>query len=186
MSSPLRNLANLLITLCFLLVAVLSATAQTLSQYDVEAAYLYDFGKFVRWPATAPGAATFDICILGQDPFGKSLDRLIANDRIDSKPIRKRILAQPSEAGGCSIIYIADSQGSRLRAIITALANKPALLVSELPNFVDDGGTVQFLIENHHVRFEINLDSASKCGISVSSELLRVAVSVTGRNRGVR
>lgn len=171
----------LLLAICF---AAAPLQAQTLSEYDVEAAYLYNFGKFVRWPAAASSSTqTFDICILGQDPFGGTLDRLIAHDQISGKLIRKRIISRPSDATGCAIVYISDSEAPNLRNIISQLGSKPDLLVSGLPNFVDYGGDIQFLLDDDRVRFEINLDAASKCGLGVSSELLKVASSVTGKPR---
>lgn len=177
-SSLLRPLLSGL--LCLLLSAPLLA-AQPFSQYDVEAAYLYNFGKFVRWPAAASKQTTFDICILGKDPFGGTLERLIANDTMDGRVIRKRIITQATDANGCAIVYISDSEAPRVHSILSDFSNKPALLVSGLPTFADDGGMVQFLVENQRVRFEINLDAASRCGLEISSELLKVASGVMGK-----
>jgi hypothetical protein len=175
------RLARLGCGLLGILLAALSLHAQTLSEYDVEAAYLYNFGKFVRWPADAAGGPSFDICILGQDPFGGTLDKLIANDRIDDRPIHKRIIGRPSEAAGCAIVYIADSEAANMRQAVAALAGKGELLVSGLQNFLEDGGMIQFVLQGDRVRFEVNLDPASKSHLALSSQLLRVAVSVIGK-----
>ncbi|MFZ0661809.1 MAG: YfiR family protein [Acidobacteriaceae bacterium] len=162
--------------------AVLSLPAQTPSEYNVEAAYLSNFGKFVRWPAdTVAHASSFDICILGKDPFRGTLDKLIANDKIDGKPIHKRIISQPSEAAGCAIIYITDSEAENLRKTVAALSVRRQLLVSGLPNFIRDGGMIQFVFNGDRVRFAVNLDPASKSHLVLGSQLLRVAVSVIGK-----
>lgn len=166
---------------CLLFVPLLPA--QPLSEYDVEAAYLYDFGKFVRWPADAPKPPTFDICILGRGPFDGTLDRIIANNRIGGRPIQKRILSSPAQADGCAILYIADSEANNLRGILDALGDRQSLLVSGMPHFAQSGGTIQFVVEGDRVRFMVNLDAAAKCHLTLSSELLKVALSVTGRLR---
>lgn len=156
--------------------------AQTVSQYDVEAADLYNFGKFVRWPADAlAGADSFDICMLGQNPFGGKLEQLIAHEQMSGKPIRKRVIAHASEAKGCAIVYISESEGPNLEIVLAALNGKGALLVSGLPHFAEDGGAIQFLVEDNRVRFEVNLDAVTKNRLAVSSELLKVATGVIGK-----
>lgn len=160
----------------------LSLSAQTLSEYDVEAAYLYNFGKFVRWPAASEKTSTFDICILGQDPFGGTLEKLIANDKIAGKPIRKRMVESSSDSTGCAIVYISDSESRDLRKILASL-DGGELLVSGLPNFLREGGMIQFVMDGDRVRFEINLDPVTKNHLILSSQLLKVAVRVTGRRQ---
>jgi len=125
----------------------------------------------------------FDICILGRDPFGGTLDRLIANDRVNDRPIHKRIITRPAEARGCAIVYIADSQAKHLHAILEALQNQQTLLVSGLPHFLEAGGMIQFVLNGNRVRFAVNLDAASRCHLALSSDLLKVALSVTGKPR---
>ena len=177
-----RRWLRLSCALLALLLGVAAVPAQTVSEYDVEAAYLYNFGKFVRWPAeNLAGADSFDICVLGQNPFGGKLEQLIANERMDGKPIRKRALAHASDATGCAIVYVSDSEAANLEKILAVLNGKGVLLVSGLPHFAEDGGAIQFLVEEDRVRFEVNLDAAQKNRLALSSELLKVAMSVTGK-----
>lgn len=181
-NTTLRMFARLSCVLLSFLFAALAMPAQTLSEYDVEAAYLYNFGKFVRWPADTMAAAdSFDICILGKNPFGGTLDRLIAHDQIDGKPIHKRIIAHASEAAGCAIVYVSDSEAANLQKTLSALNGKGQLLVSGLAHFNEEGGAIEFTVQENRVRFEINLDAASKNRLMLSSELLKVALSVTGK-----
>jgi hypothetical protein len=161
---------------------VLPLAAQKLSERDVEAAYLYNFGKFVTWPPQVTnGASSFDICILGRDPFGQTLNQLIENDRNSSRPIRRRLLARASDARGCAIVYISASEAANLSDILTRLDGKGDLLVSNLPHFVERGGAIQFVFAKKRVRFEVNLDAAEKNQLVFSSELLKVAARVKGR-----
>jgi hypothetical protein len=174
------------ILLCLFLAFPMGATvaAQPVSEYDVEAAYLYNFGKFVHWPDSVKKNASFDICILGENPFGGTLDKLISNDQISGKPIRKRVIDRPAEATGCAIIYISDSEAGNLRHILAALAGGNGLLVSNLPDFTQQGGMIQFVLQGDRVRFEVNLHPALRSHLVLSSELLKVAVSVTGMPQG--
>jgi hypothetical protein len=161
-----------------------AVSAQPFSEYDVEAAYLYNFGKFVHWPDSVKKNPTFDICILGDDPFGDTIDKLITNDQMDGKPIRKRIIGRPAEAAGCAIVYISDSEAGNLHRILAHFAGSGALLVSSLPDFARHGGMVQFVLQGDRVRFEVNLKAAAQSHLVLSSELLKVAVSVTGKRQG--
>jgi hypothetical protein len=180
----MRNRSNTRgLALCGVLVGMFAAIsclqAQKVSEYDVEAAYLYNFGKFVRWPAPEPGT-TFDICILGHDPFAGSLQKLIAGDRIDGREIHRRVIASAPEAAGCAIVYIADSEEANAKKTVAVLSGKGELLVSGLPHFLDEGGMIQFVLQDNRVRFAVNLDSASSSRLVFSSELLKVAVRVVG------
>ena len=187
-SSPAtRLLARLGCALLCLFVAFpmgVAVSAQPVSEYDVEAAYLYNFGKFVRWPDSAQKSPTFDICILGDDPFNGTLEKLIANDHMGGRPIRKRIIGRSSEASGCAIVYISDSEAENLRRILARLAGSDALLVSNLPDFVQQGGMIQFILDGDRVRFKVNLNPANQSHLVLSSELLKVAVNVTGSPQG--
>jgi hypothetical protein len=171
------------ILLLVTLFSILPACAQTaFTSYDVEAAYLYNFGKFVRWPAD-PDAATapFSICILGDDPFGSKLNILVAHEAIDGHPIVTRRLASVSAADSCQIIFLGTSEEPRLAKDLSELQKKPALTVSNLPGFLEHGGMIQFLQINNKVRFAVNLATAEQNGLTFSSDLLKVAVTVDAK-----
>ncbi len=153
--------------------------------YDVEAAYLYNFGKFVQWPA-APDSSSqpFSICILGQDNFGKNLDDTIAGEAIQGRKIIARRLSSAEAADKCQIVFIGLSEDTRLTRDLEALHEKPVLTVSNLPDFLERGGAIQFLIQNNRVRFAVNLPAAKRAGLELSSELLKVAAYVkTGASK---
>ena len=154
------------------------------SEYDVKAAYLFNFGKFIRvWPPAVPAKqGSFDICIVGSDPMGRSLDALTANERIDGRPAHVRRLKDPSEARTCDIVYISSAEGERIAGDIAALHNGDALTVSDSPTFLANGGMIQFVLASDHVRFAVNLNAVKRTHVAVSSELLRVAISVAGKN----
>jgi len=170
--------------------AMLSATPvawpQMPSQYDVEAAYLYNFGKFLRLPSGPSAAArsSFDFCVLGKSDLSGPLEKLTANEQKDQLPERTVRVASAADARGCAVVYISNSEGARLEQDLAELADAPVLTVSDMPQFLVRGGTIQFLMVNSRVRFAVNLHPTERNGISLGSELLKVAVSVGGTTGG--
>jgi hypothetical protein len=147
------------------------------TQYEVEAAYLFNFGKFVGWPNTH-ASSPFLICILGDDPFGPVLDRAIAGEVLGSRLVQDKRITHPQDAAGCSILYISSSESARLSKILSAIQEAPVLTVSDIPDFVQQGGMIQFVLRDGRVRFEVNLAPTQRNGLMMSSELLKVAVQV--------
>jgi hypothetical protein len=168
-----------------LVVFLLTGTAEPQTAFtsnDVEAAYLYNFGKFIHWPADPNAASSpFSICILGDDPFGGKLDALIANESIQGHPILIQRLPSASAATTCQIVYLGNSEDPRLAKDLAELQKKQILTVSSLPHFLERGGMIQFLVQSNRVRFSVNLVSTEQAGLELSSELLKVAVQVQSK-----
>jgi YfiR/HmsC-like len=165
----------------WLLIAVSSVLGQQKpSEYQVEAAYLYNFGRFVEWPANLPTAKadSFSICALGEDPFGPSLHATFAGERVGNKSVVARRISNPRESADCQILFISSSERSRLNKIIESLDKTAVLTVSDMPQFSQRGGMIQFVLEDNRVRFEVNLSATQKAGLTLSSELLKVATAV--------
>lgn len=166
----------------FLLLAALSLHAQqsTASEYEVKAAYLFNFGRFVEWSdksATANDGA-FEICVLGQDPFGRTLDTTLAGTSLKGKSVAAKRISKAQDVNNCRILFISSSEDSRLKEILETLDKSNVLTVSDIPSFSERGGMIQFVQEGNRVRFEINLTNAQQAGLNVSSELLKVATNV--------
>jgi hypothetical protein len=157
-----------------------SAQAGRPQEYQVKAAYLYSFGKFVEWPAAAPAASekSFTVCVLGQDPFGRTLDQGVTDVVVRDEPVVVRRLSRPEDARTCHILFVSASEDQRLRPILETLAGQNVLTVGETPRFVERGGAVEFTMEGNRVRFRVNLAAAERAGLILSSELLRVASAV--------
>lgn len=150
------------------------------SEYQVKAAYLLNFGKFVEWPAK-PGAAPdepFQICVLGKDPFGPFLDTALAGETINRAPLAARRIAKTQDAAPCRILFISTSEQESLKAILQSLEKVPVLTVSDIAQFGRQGGMIQFVFSGNRVRFDVNLVAARAAGLTLSSELLKVALSV--------
>ena len=172
-----RRLAALL--LCLL---AGSAWAQAKpSEYEVKAAYLLNFGRFMRLNGGEQAQGSFTICILGRDPMGESMDQIAANETIDGRPVQVQRIGDPTQARGCQIVYVSPFEATRMREDLAILAGSDALTVGETPDFLDLGGMIQFVLQGDHVRFMVNLNAVDRTHIVLSSELLRVAASVEGR-----
>jgi hypothetical protein len=163
--------------LCSALPQVSAADRPT--QSEIEAAYLYNFGKFVHWP---PNQQTqpLNICVLGKDPFGGELEKIVANEKIDGRTLAVDPLQSASQASTCSILYISASEAPHLERDLAAVATRPLMTVSDIDGFAKRGGMIEFVLENDRVRFEVNLDATQKAGLTLSSQLLKVAIRVIG------
>jgi hypothetical protein len=158
-----------------------SIRAQTKpTEFDVKAAYLYNFAKFVQWPADATrrDPRTFQVCVLGEDPFGPVLDRVVAGGSIDGRTVVPRRVASAQDARACHILFLGGMDERREAETLETLGRADVLTVSDLPAFTQRGGMIQFVVQGARVRFEVNLDRARDAGLMLSSELLRVALAV--------
>jgi len=153
------------------------------SQLDVQAVYLFDFAKFVRWPEGAEHG-TLTICVAGQKAYADTLTRLVKGEHINSRPVAVRMAPTPADVAGCDILFVGVSVKDQEPALLAAVEGKPVLTVSDIPGFLDSGGIIQFLVIDKRVRFSVDLHSATHSGIGLSSELLKVAVKVNGAGGG--
>jgi len=174
------QLRTMLIAWAFFAPTGLLAQQPKPSEYQVKAAYLYNFGRFVKWPAgiAAVKGDSFAVCVLGQDPFGSTLDSTLAGEALDGKPVVIRRIAKPQDAVDCRILFVSSTEEHHLKEILAAIDQAGVLTVSDIPGFSRRGGIIQFVAEGERVRFEINLASAESARLVLSSELLKVAAAV--------
>ena len=169
----------------FLLAALLTvppslwAQPRPPAEHDVEAAYLYQFGRYVEWPASQgrPGRP-FAICVLGKDPFGSALDEIVKGKVISDHPVETKRLLAPAESQDCQILFVSPSEDDRLPAILKALEGRTVLTVGEGTQFTRRGGMVAFTLTDRKVRFVVNLAAVETAQLKLSSQLLRLAASV--------
>jgi len=167
---------------CLLVCLPASIEAQVKpSEYDVKAAYLFNFARFVRFAPSSEPRGTFDICILGSDTIGRTLEQITAGETIDKRPVRVMHVPDPTNGRNCAVLFISASERDGLREDLAILTGSDVLTVSDLPDFLERGGMIQFVLEGDHVRFEVNLEAVNRSHLSLSSELLRVAASIKGR-----
>jgi hypothetical protein len=160
--------------------SIVESQQARVSEYDVKAVYLYNFAKFVDWPVSAMKSKgdPFTICVLGKDPFGSILDVTIAGETIGGRRVAAKRVSDPPEVSGCQILYISSSEESRLNTIFGYLDKSATLTVSDIPQFSQHGGMIEFVLQGSRVRFDVNLAAAQQAGLNLSSELLKVATNV--------
>lgn len=156
------------------------AAAQPNLEYEVKAAFLLNFTKFIEWPPNAFAAADspFSICILGKDPFGRALDDTVKGEAVNGRKLLVRRLTAAPAPQSCQIAFI-DTTEKALAKDVTAIG-PGVLTVSDGDRFIDDGGMIAFVLDNRRVRFDINQSAAQAAGLKLSSRLLSVARSVKG------
>jgi hypothetical protein len=172
-----------LIGVCLL---VTFAQAQSATEYQVKAAFLFNFAKFVEWPTDAfPSAdSALQICVLGQDPFGRDFEQVIVDKSVNGHRIEVAHPEGVPQARACQILFISASEKSHLPSILQGLKGASVLIVGDLPGFASQGGAINFVIDDGRVRFEINLKSAELAHLKISARLLTVAKIVLNSDPG--
>lgn len=148
-------------------------------EYRVKAAFLYNFTKFVDWPdEVLQSADTVTICVVGEDPFGSSLDTTIRGKTTGSRTLSARRIRQPEEVGDCRVLYVGYSDSAKLQNWVSLARAESVLTVGDYPRFVEAGGIIEFVIVDGKVRFDINNEAARRSRLRMSSKLLRLARTV--------
>ncbi len=157
------------------------------SEYQVKAAFIYNFAKFVEWPPDAVRTAEggFVITILGEDPFGAILDDTLRGRTINAQRIIIRRAARAEDVRDSRIVFISDSERENLPRILKRLAGAAILTVGEMDHFAERGGIICFKTDDKdRIRLEINAAMAEQARLRISSELLKLARIVNERRGG--
>lgn len=174
----LRLLALVLLLSFSVPAAVFSEPDQS-TEYQVKAAFIFQFAKFVEWPPEAAGRAsnTFTICVLGKSPFGRSLHSL-AGQTVHGRRVVVTQIRGTEEIESCNVLYVSSSEKGKLQQILAAVGTRPVLTISDIKRFASSGGMIGFVPVGDKVRFEINQRAALRSGLRISAQLLRLAVAV--------
>jgi hypothetical protein len=157
---------------------MVSEVAAAPNEYEVKVAFLYNFAKFVDWPpARTPTEELFAICILGEDPFGPALD-LLKGKLADGRPVDVRRLTEPKDLGRCRMAFVGRPYANNIGNLAENLKDQPVLTVGDSPGFVRSGGMVGFVLTDGRIRFEISPDRIAPTGLTVSSQLLKLAIII--------
>jgi hypothetical protein len=159
------------------LAGTLAATAAIPREYQIKAAFLYNFAKFVEWPAAAfdRPQTPYSLCVLGQDPFSRDLDVVVGENMVQGRRMVIRRIGDVKNATGCHILFVSASERKKLPALLSSLNNSPMLTVGEDEEFTRLGGIVRFFEVGNNVRFEINLQATERARLKVSAKLLTLA-----------
>lgn len=155
--------------------------AESYSEDAVKAAFLYRFTGYVDWPSQALADPQFTIAVLDADDVATELARLLQHRLIQNRAAQVRSIKTVKELSNAQMLYIGAAHRDDLRRMIGGIASRPVLIVTNEEGGLDAGSTVNFLLIDQRVRFEISLDAAQRAGLKVASELLAVAIRVRGR-----
>ena len=162
-----------------LLLGVVDLPAQTTvpKEYQVKAAFLFNFAQFVEWPPEAfPDKATpLVVGVLGDDPFRGFLGELLRDEKAGNRPLRIEYHRRVEEIKQCHILFISNSESNRLEQILATLKNRSILTVGEADGFAANGGMIRFIAAGTKIRFRINNEAARAVRLTISSKLLRLA-----------
>ena len=172
---PLRNRPRFAVMTAGLLSCLLATFAMAAApEYQVKAAFLFNFTQFVEWPPQQ-SSTPFVIGVLGEDPFNSFLDETIRGEAVEGRRLSVAHYRSQEEIGACDILFIAASESSRMDAILGSLRGRPILTVSDFQDFAPRGGAIQFVTVNNKLKLRINPDAARAAHLTISSKLLRLA-----------
>jgi preprotein translocase subunit Sec61beta len=145
--------------------------------YEVEAAFLFNFTIFANWPdgTFADPAQPIVIGVLGDDPFGSFLDKTVDNERVGNRALVVRRYRHVEDVRACQVLFISRSEAAHLDKTIAALRGQSVLTVSDIDHFTDEGGMVRFFEEGNHIKIGIDVDAVKASGVTISSKLLQIA-----------
>lgn len=181
MKNRLFHVKNVcLVILCLLIHnhPFLQAQTPPSKEYQIKAAFLFNFTQFVDWPeASLPEDTTpIVIGILGKDPFGSYLEETVRNEKIKNHPLVVQRFQTVADITTCHILYITvKDKKDDLRKIFNALQSKNILTVGDANNFARQGGMVRFYTEDNRIRIRINLNAVKDTELIISSKLLKLA-----------
>lgn len=146
-------------------------------EYRIKAVFLFNFTQFVEWPDSAfqGNQAPLVVGILGSDPFDAYLDEVVSGEKVGERRIEIRRFSRAEDVKDCHVLFLSASESPRFKAALEVLDNRPVLTVGESDAFFSQGGMVRFATEKGKIRLKINLETAQKAHLSVSSKLLRLA-----------
>jgi YfiR/HmsC-like len=157
-------------------ILTLPVRAQSVPEYDVKAALLLNFARFIEWPdgAFAGPRSPIEICVFEPNPFGDSLNRVLQAETVGSRPLVSRAVRAASESASCHLLFVPAGAESRAAPLVTH-AGPHTVTVGESRAFEARGGAVSFTVEDGRVRFNVNLRPVEERGVRISARMLHLA-----------
>ena len=176
------RLSRLLITIAMVILPSWGSDAHgqdssVSSEYLIKAGFIYNFANLVQWPsnAFAQPDSPIVIGILGEDPFGTILDRVLEGKKVNGRAFRVKRLRAVPDLKECHIVFVSSSEMSRLAEAIHLVKGMPILTIGEIPGFARRGGIINLILEDNKVHFEVNVEAAKEADLNISSRLLALA-----------
>jgi len=163
------------------------AHAQTATAPELKAAFLYNFAKFVEWPSESmPAGAPLVVCVLGDDAVADALEETVKGRVIDGHQVKAQRVKVDSPLRTCHVLYVSGMDAKRSIELLEGLADASVLTASDFDRFAQLGGVSNFFVENGRMRFAVNIESAQRARLQVSSKLLGLARIVKDEHHAQR
>jgi hypothetical protein len=154
---------------------------RTAEEYSLKAALVYKFPPFVEWPAAAlDGRDAVQLCVAPPNPFGATLEQLVAEETLHGRRVVVRPAPSPAAIADCHVLFVSRAAEAAATPLLERAARAPVLTVGETPAFLARGGVIALDVVNQKVQFDVNMESAGRAGLKLSSQLLRLARAVKG------
>jgi len=178
-----RSRLTVAVLLCLSL--ALGANAQSSdsaasSEYLIKAGFIYNFAQLVQWPSVVFSQADSPIVIgiLGTDPFGTTIDRVVENKKLDGRNLVVKRLKwgkDLKDLKDCNILFVSSSEKEHIPDLVNMVKWLPILTIGETPGFATRGGIINLTLQDNKVRFEVNIEAAKQANLNISSRLLALA-----------
>jgi len=147
------------------------------AEYRVKLAFLYNFAQFIQWPPETFGNSSdpLNICVAGPDPFQGEIEQSLRGRTAGGHPIRITRLKPEGDPKACQVVFVRASEKKSASKVLSAVKGSSTLTVGECKGFADQGGVINFTLDENKLRFEINLDAATQTRLKISSKLLALA-----------
>jgi hypothetical protein len=165
----------------FLFVNFYVYAADKADEYELKAAFLEKFARFIEWPAedwSVDKDKYFEIVVLGENPFGKKLDKLYSKLKIEDKSVKIRYISSINEIGTCQILFISPSMSSKITQILDKVSKKSILTIGQTSGFCEKGVHINFYIQSSKIKFQINEKAARNSNLKISHLLLQNATII--------
>jgi len=180
---PLRRFSARALLLALALLGFARGAAGAVPEYELKAVLVYKVAKFVRWPegTFAAGPSGVHMCIVGRDDFGASIDAL-AGQKLQGQVVSvERLPSITPAAANCQIVFVSRSESAHLAELLAVLGSAPALTISDIEGFANEGGMIELATTANKIHFEINAVASRRAGLEIGAQLLQLATLVTGR-----
>jgi hypothetical protein len=156
------------------------ADSRSEREYQIKAAFLYNFTKFVEWPADrfADDSAPIILCVFGKDPFGAILDDTVTGKTVNGRHIDIIRIDSVDGLDACHVLFVGLSERERLRQVIAISHGANVLTVGDADDFIEFGGVISLIKRANKIRFEISLAAAKQAQLKLDLKLLKLASSV--------
>ena len=159
---------------------VCTAPEQTAKESQIKAAFIYNFTKFVEWPADrfANAEDPFVLGMFGDSLLQRELEAIVRDRKVNGRAIVVRQVVTAQEVRAVHVVFVVAAEDARFAAILSSVEDRAVLTIGESTSFLAHGGTIRFLVEEGKLRFEINAAAAERAHLKVSSQLQKLATTV--------